>query len=238
MKLTRNSRPLYAEIARILKDRILHGVYPVNTNIPSEPQLEQEFQVSKITVRNAIKTLVQEGYLETGSGKGTRVIRNTSFSKLSKLKRFTEVLVEEGYRIHKQLLHAEIIDTAQDEQLQQLFGNSCLLIQRLYYLNDQPYIHYTHYLTHRVAGIESLQIDVQSLYELIEDQQVELNKYRDGFSVVAVVPETVLEALKLPQGMPLLCRTRHSYGTSGELVEYSVGYYNTEYHQYVVNYDV
>ena len=48
----------------IIRDRILHGVYAIHTNIPSEPQLEEEFKVSKITVRNAIKELAQEGYLE------------------------------------------------------------------------------------------------------------------------------------------------------------------------------
>ena len=68
----------------IIRDRILHGVYAIHTNIPSEPQLEEEFKVSKITVRNAIKELAQEGYLEKKSGKGTKVIRNTSATKLSK----------------------------------------------------------------------------------------------------------------------------------------------------------
>lgn len=100
---------IYLQIINILKDRILHGAYPIETNIPSEPQLETEFQVSKITVRNAIKELVQEGYLETSSGKGTRVIRNTSASKLSTWKRFTGILVEEGHRIQKQLLKTEVV---------------------------------------------------------------------------------------------------------------------------------
>lgn len=80
----------------------MHGVYPLGQNIPSEPQLEQEFSVSKITVRSAIQELVQEGYLEKGSGKGTKVIRNKAASKLSKWKHFTEILVEEGHRIQKQ----------------------------------------------------------------------------------------------------------------------------------------
>lgn len=86
LSLSRKDKPLYMQIANIIKDRILHGVYPIGLNIPSEPQLEQEFNVSKITVRGAIQELVQEGFLEKGSGKGTKVIRNTSSSKLSKWK--------------------------------------------------------------------------------------------------------------------------------------------------------
>ncbi|MFC5651158.1 GntR family transcriptional regulator [Paenibacillus solisilvae] len=238
MKRSRSKKPLYAQIANILKDRILHGVYPVGTNVPSEPQLEEEFQVSKITVRNAIKELAQDGYVESGSGKGTKVIRNTSSSKLSKLKRFTEVLVEEGHQIRKQLLHAKSVSNEAGSLAHQLFGERCLRIERLYHLNEQPYIHYTHYLSSRAANIELSDLNAQSLYGLLEEQEVSLERYRDEFSVSAAAPASILAALRIKEGTPLLKRTRHSYDESGELIEYSEGYYHTELHQYVVNYDV
>ncbi|RKP55068.1 GntR family transcriptional regulator [Cohnella endophytica] len=237
MKLSRNKKPLYAQITNILKDRILHGVYSVGTNIPSEPLLEQEFQVSKITVRNAIKVLAQEGYVETGSGKGTKVIRNTSSSKLSKLKRFTEVLVEEGYRIGKQLLHAEVVSNEEESIALRLFGERCLRIERLYDLNNEPYIHFTHFLTSRVAGMELSDLSAQSLYGLLEEQGVTIGKYRDEFSVSASAPPSILKALGIGEGTPLLKRSRYAYDENGELVEYSEGFYHTERHRYVVNYD-
>ena len=137
--------PLYLQIKNIIRDRILHGVYAIHTNIPSEPQLEEEFKVSKITVRNAIKELAQEGYLEKKSGKGTKVIRNTSTTKLSKGKKFTEVLVEEGYKVQKRLLKAEIVQNEEGTVPFRLFGKESFRIERLYTLNDAPYIHYTHY---------------------------------------------------------------------------------------------
>ncbi|MCC3375174.1 GntR family transcriptional regulator [Cohnella sp. REN36] len=237
MKLSRRQKPLYLQIMNILKDRILHGVYPVGTNIPSEPQLEQEFQVSKITVRSAIKELTQEGYLETGSGKGTRVIRNTSSSKLSKLKRFTEVLVEEGHRIRKQLLRADIAANPEGTEAHRLFGERALRIERLYFLNDRPYIHYTHYLTSEVADLLASDLGAQSLYGLLEEQDVSLAKYRDEFSVETAPPD-VQAALGVPPGGLLLKRTRYSYDAEGGLVELSLGYYHTEMHRYVVHYDV
>jgi len=215
----------------------LHGEYPLGTNIPSEPQLEQEFNVSKITVRNAIKELVQEGYLEKGSGKGTKVIRNTSVSKLSKWKRFTEVLVEEGHRIRKQLLRAEIVSNEEETEPFRLFGENCLRIERLYHLNDVPYIHYTHYITMKVATIELPDLNMQSLYDLLEEQDINLEKYRDEFAV-GIAPAHVEQALQIKAGTPLLRRSRFSYDEQGELIEYSHGYYNTDLHQYVVNYDV
>ncbi|QMV42492.1 GntR family transcriptional regulator [Cohnella cholangitidis] len=237
MGLNRNKRPLYLQIKSIIKDRILHGAYPIETNIPSEPQLETEFEVSKITVRNAIKELVQEGYLETSSGKGTKVVRNTSSSKLSTSKRFTEILVEEGHRIQKRLLHTEAVRHEEGTELYALFGERCLRIERLYLLNDAPYIHYTHYLTMRRGDLELVDLDAQSLYGMLDERQISLAKFRDQFSV-AVAPPSVESLLNVDEKTPLLMRTRYSYDDTGELIEFSEGYYNTETQKYIVNYDV
>ena len=225
------------QIKSILKDRILHGAYPIETNIPSEPQLESELGVSKITVRNAIKELVQEGYLETSSGKGTKVVRNTSSSKLSTSKRFTEILVEEGHRIQKQLLNSETIRNDEDSELYSLFGEKCLRIERLYLLNDAPYIHYTHYLTMRRGELELVDSDAQSLYGMLDEQQISLAKFRDQFAV-SLAPAAVENLLRVDKLTPLLKRTRYSYDDTGELIELSEGHYNTEIQKYIVNYDV
>ncbi|UUZ84925.1 GntR family transcriptional regulator [Paenibacillus sp. P26] len=237
MSLSRKDRPLYLQIKNIIKDRILHGVYPLGSNIPSEPQLESEFGVSKITVRNAVQELAQEGFLEKGSGKGTKVIRNISVSKLSKWKRFTEVLVEEGHTIKKQWLSAEAILNEEGTEAHRLFGKQSLRIERLYYLDDVPYIHYTHDLTGRLEGLESPVLKAESLYEPLEDQDIALDKYRDEFAVAAA-PSRIEEILRVPKGTPLLMRLRYSYDEAGNVVEFSKGYYNTELHRYIVNYDI
>jgi len=234
--LTRNQKPLYLQLKNILKDRILHGVYPIGGLVPSEPQLEQEFQVSKITVRNAIQELVQEGYLEKGSGKGTKVLRNTSTSKLSKRKSFTEVLVEQGHRIRKELLNAEAVRNAEGSEPYRLFGEKCLRIERLYRLNDAPYIHYEHYLPPRAGELETTDLDGQSLYGFLEERGIAPADFRDGFEV-AVAPARVAELLGVDPATPLLRRSRYSLDPSGDVAEYSVGYYNTALQQYMVNYE-
>lgn len=235
--LSRKQKPLYLQIRNILRDRILHGVYPLGTNIPSEPQLEQEFQVSKITVRNAIQELVLEGYLEKGSGKGTKVVRNTSSSKLSKSQSFTEILVEEGHRIVKRLLGAEKVANEEGSERRLLFGETCLRVERLYVLDDAPYIHYTHYLSDRRGELDLSDLEGQSLYGLLEEQSIELRRFRDRFAVESG-PAHVAGILQVPPDQPLLKRVRRAYDESGELIELSEGYYNTAIQGYLVNYDV
>lgn len=237
VNVSRKKGPLYLQIKNILKDRIFHGVYPIGENIPPEPQLENEFDVSKITVRNSIKELVQEGYLEKKSGKGTKVIRNTSTSKLSKGKRFTEILVGEGHKIHKHLVQAEVVSNEEGTEQYRLFGECCLRIERLYYFDDMPFIHYTHFLTMQMEDIELSDLNVQSLYGLIEEQDINLDKFRDEFAAV-LAPPRLGEILCVKTGTPLLKRLRYSYDETGKIIEYSEGYYHTEMQHYVVNYDL
>lgn len=65
--------PKYYRVKEVLQERILDGTWTVDTLIPSEPELCQEFGVSRITVRRAISDLIHEGKLRTVQGKGTFV---------------------------------------------------------------------------------------------------------------------------------------------------------------------
>lgn len=237
MNLSRNKRPLYVQIKNILKDRILHGQYPLDANIPPEPRLEEEFGVSKITIRGAIKELVQEGYLETSSGRGTKVIRNTSTTKRSTWKSFTELLVEEGHAMQKKLLGASFVRHEPDSEPHRLFGDEGVKVERLYLLDGAPYIHYAHYLPARLEKADLSALKEQSLYGFLEESGIVLTGFRDAFAVSAAPPD-VAEHLGLAPGAPVLKRLRYAYDEAGDVVEYSEGYYNTGLQHYVVNYDV
>ncbi|QHT59503.1 GntR family transcriptional regulator [Paenibacillus lycopersici] len=239
MSITRKKGPLYLQVKNIVKDRILHGVYPLGGHIPPEPQLEQEFNVSKMTVRNAIRELAEEGYVEKKSGVGTIVLTNMSISRLSKGKRFTELLVEEGHRLEKRLISTSRVRPEPGTELHGLLGPSAIRIERLYVLNDRPYIHIVHYLADAVlpkAEREEDELPFESLYELLEEQDIVLDNFRDAFSVGAASPETAI-LLGVPAGTPLLVRLRRTYDVEGRLVEYSVGYYRAELQPYLVRYD-
>lgn len=239
VSITRKKGPLYLQIKKIIKDRILHGVYPLGSNIPAEPQLEQEFQVSKMTVRNAIRELAEEGYVEKKSGVGTIVLRNTSLSKLSKGKRFTELLVEAGHRMEKRLIASGQDSLGSGTELHGLFGSSCHRIERLYLLNDQPYIHFIHYITPAIGFPEELAASGQliaSLYDWLEEKQIALDNFRDSFLVETAAPDSA-RLLGIGEGTPVLKRLRYSYDGSGNVIECSIGYYNTALQPYLVDYD-
>jgi len=65
--------PLYQQIKDLLMDRIKHGELAPGDVIPSEAQLQAAFQVSRLTVRQALYELRVEGYVIPEKGRGTFV---------------------------------------------------------------------------------------------------------------------------------------------------------------------
>ncbi|MGH7279376.1 MAG: GntR family transcriptional regulator [Candidatus Rokuibacteriota bacterium] len=64
---------LYRTVATELRDRIKRGIYRPGKRVPTEAELMQEFRVSGITVRRAIRDLVLEGLLQGRRGAGVFV---------------------------------------------------------------------------------------------------------------------------------------------------------------------
>ena len=68
-----SSSPLYHQLMQRIAADIDRGTYPVGSRIPPEHELEQLYQVSRVTVRRALAELTSEGLLERKQGKGTFV---------------------------------------------------------------------------------------------------------------------------------------------------------------------
>jgi DNA-binding FadR family transcriptional regulator len=61
------------QIAAILGTELLKGTYPPGTNMPSEPELIERFQVSRTVLREVMKTLAAKGFVLSKTRVGTRV---------------------------------------------------------------------------------------------------------------------------------------------------------------------
>ncbi|MGL5188477.1 MAG: GntR family transcriptional regulator, partial [Cetobacterium sp.] len=62
--------PRYIAIAKELEEKILNNVYKKNERLPAERVLAEEYNVTRVTVRNAIDYLVLKGLLEKRVGSG------------------------------------------------------------------------------------------------------------------------------------------------------------------------
>lgn len=68
------SRPLHMRIRSVLEDRVASGVYPLNSLLPTEFELAREFETSRFTIREALRYLLDRGYVQRRPGVGTRVV--------------------------------------------------------------------------------------------------------------------------------------------------------------------
>ncbi|VTR59724.1 transcriptional regulator protein [Actinobacillus pleuropneumoniae] len=104
-------------------------------------------------------------------------------------------------------------------------------------LDGSPFIYYTHYVSSLVdMGEEFDSSELPSLYERIEESQITLENFRDRF-LATVANEEIASLLEVSDGTPLLKRLRSSYDQTGSIIEYSIGYYNTELQHYLISYD-
>ena len=90
--------PKYGVLAEAIRQRIAHGAWPEGTFLPSLYELAREFDVARLTARQAIQLLVQEGLVESHQGRGTFVTGQRAAVKnikvQSTLKALTQMYVQ------------------------------------------------------------------------------------------------------------------------------------------------
>jgi len=72
--------PLWAQLADLLRRMIEEGAF--GEHLPPEAELAERFRVSRSTVREAIRRLSDQGYLEARQGKGTFIVARQRFDDL------------------------------------------------------------------------------------------------------------------------------------------------------------
>jgi len=82
---SKDPTPRYLRLATLYRQRIQKGAWQPNEYLPTIEQLMQEFHVARVTVRQALSLLVNEGLLRSGRGKGIEVIGTIDRPKYLKL---------------------------------------------------------------------------------------------------------------------------------------------------------
>ena len=147
LKKGSGQKPLWSQLFEILKERITENVYEAGSVLPTEAELMKEFSVSRITVRQAMNRLLQEGMISRRRGSGTIVLPtpgnlSTSFHSTFK--------GEE----HNHLKDRRVLSVAYEtvpQEAADFFGTSVnqplLTLVRESYLNGKPVVRYVTYLS-------------------------------------------------------------------------------------------
>lgn len=162
------SQPLYRLVEEKLTERI--GSMRPGTLIPSEPELEREFSVSRATIRRAVENLVSAGRLEKRQGFGTTVRQTPHTQDVGRLYSWTEEARRLGYSTstsHKRLFRAKP-GRAIAEALRTRSGEKVVVLSRVRHFDDVPVALMVNYLREEyVPGLVEQGLSGDSLYEVL-----------------------------------------------------------------------
>jgi GntR family transcriptional regulator len=91
----RSRIPLYIQVASVMRRRIETEQWQPGTKIPTLVELEREFQVARVTVRQAVDILRGEGLLRAQQGRGTFASEKSADRHWFKLATTWDVLIEQ-----------------------------------------------------------------------------------------------------------------------------------------------
>ena len=92
-----SSIPLYQQLYEKLRDEINEGRYPAGSRLPTEAELSETYQVSRVTVRKAMEQLEKEDFLVRKVGKGTFVREHKFSRQLNAVMSFSEMCRSLGF---------------------------------------------------------------------------------------------------------------------------------------------
>ncbi|ENW0614520.1 GntR family transcriptional regulator [Shigella boydii] len=202
---------IYKSIAERLRIRLNSADFTLNSLLPGEKKLAEEFAVSRMTIRKAIDLLVAWGLVE--------------------------VLKRQGKTVTSQVLIFEIMPAppAIASQLRIQINEQIYFSRRVRFVEGKPLMLEDSYMPVKLFRNLSLQHLEGSKFEYIE-QECGILIGGNYESLTPVLADRLLaRQMKVAEHTPLLRITSLSYSESGEFLNYSVMFrnaseYQVEYH--------
>ncbi|ANU12044.1 GntR family transcriptional regulator [Planococcus antarcticus DSM 14505] len=205
--------PIYIQIEEQLKQQIQQGDFPIGTAIPSERELTERFSVSRMTVRQSITNLVNDGLLYREKGRGTFVASPKVEQPLNGLTSFTEDMLARGMTPSNKVIVFEVRDPDADiaADLQLADGDKVYFIERIRFADEKTMaIERTYLPVERFPGLHRDLLH-GSLYAMIEeDQQLKISHATQRMEAGLLKKEDA-ELLQIQSPAAILMIERISY---------------------------
>jgi len=170
--IVRDSKlPFYQQLYEILRGRIQRGDWKPGDMIPSEKELIEQYGVSRVTARQALDALVQDGLIYRERGRGTFVAHPTVEQASSRIISFTDEMRQRGVVPRTEVLSAGLVPAQQDiaERLSIARGDELVRLVRLRLADNEPMTVEEAYFVHSwCRGLLELDYRSGSLRELLE----------------------------------------------------------------------
>jgi GntR family transcriptional regulator len=216
--------PYYSQLKALLVEEIESERWEPEQQLPSEADLCEHFGVSRTVVRQALNSLVQQGFLYREKGKGTYVARpKIAESLFQNLTGFYEDMLERGLKPVTKVL--EQIKCGANRKVARQLGlpdkDPVIEIKRLRFVNNKPLVLVTTYLPYDICPyLLEEDLSNKSLYRLLEDKYDIKIVYGHRTLEAVSADEYVADLLAVKVGAPLMLLNSVSYLGDGRPIEY------------------
>ncbi len=234
-----NVIPKYYQLANILRQQIENGDFQPHDTIPSERQLEQRYNLSRPTIRQAIDLLSRQGYLYRVHGKGTFVSPPKLQKGMLELTSFSEDMRHRGLKPGQRILEfGYVIPDSKTRQQLEISDNEkkVLRIKRLRYGDEEPMGLQDSYLAIDSANTitrEEIE-DKGSIYVILQEKLGIYPTEADETLEVTLATHEEAELLNIKEGSPLLLNERTLWSQDRKAIEFVRILYRGDRYKYFV----
>ena len=196
-----HSQHRYYRIYQEIRDQILKGNYRDGDKLPTEVDLMRQYNVSRDTVRHAMRLLVEEELVTRMAAKGTMVKFNPAERTLTRLRSFSEIMQMEGTPTISKNVEVVLLEESQPEirmalELSPL--HHIYRISRIRYADELPLSLETVYVPYRLCpDLENYLRPQSSLFRLYES----VYQHRLGESSISIQAELPAEEVATMLGI-------------------------------------
>ena len=233
--------PVYYQIAVNIKFYIQSNDIKPGEIIPSERELCEVFDVSRMTVRQAVDLLSREGIVSRRKGKGTFVCAPKLKQPLTSLTSFTMDMRGRGLSPTSDVISCAEIKTPDHvaERLNIKKGEPVIQLIRIRLANGRAHAYECSYLLYEKAkSILNIDFAHHSLYDVLEEQcNVKMSKAQEAIEV-NMCPAEICKKLEIPVKSLAFYIERTTFDSENVPVEYVESHYRIDQFKFYVELDL
>ncbi len=220
--------PMYRKIADAIRKKISIGEYKVGEALPTEAQLREEFDCSRVTVRQALKLLIENEELESVQGSGSYVKASKVNYDVNQQSSFAEKWAHLKSVTHSDVIAFEIQSASLPlaEQLDIEEGKKIYYIKRIRYVDENPVTVEETWMPVHLFPDLNYQVMQNSKYAYIEhDKRLIID--RSEQEIIPVLPsQEISRLLGIDSTIPIIEKRTRGYLNNDIVFEYSRNFFN------------
>lgn len=213
--------PAYIKIRDELKSEIDQGTWKIGSRLPSERDLAERFAVSRMTLRQAITILVEEGIVERRVGSGTYVANQRVQERMRGTTSFTEIIKSQGKQPSTRLIsYQRLLPNEQEIKHLNIPPNSYIIrMERVRYADDLPVVYEIASIPEKIAKKLDKKAVSEHFFQSLTQAGFVIGKSQQIISA-KLASEKIADYLNVSSQAALLTLTQTSYLDNGTCFEY------------------